>query len=198
MIHQLINAQLDAQNIKATTVSTLTEIAIKDVAEMTYFQKNRSTHNHRYFVDANTGTMICMCGKLKDAKDQPKNKYRNIPNEYKGHIYDSKFEADCAADLDWRCAIGEVMSWTRQNKLDLKVNGQHITNYYIDFIALLPDGSREFIEAKGMALDVWKIKWRLLEATFNDFKEHPDDKMVLIKETSSWWKKHARTKKLST
>ena len=69
-------------------------------------------------------------------------------------------------------------------KLDLKVNGQHITNYYIDFIIFHNDGSKEYVETKGYPTDLWRIKWAILEATFDDFKEDPDDCLTVVKQSS--------------
>jgi hypothetical protein len=35
-----------------------------------------------------------------------------------------------------------------------------------------------------MEMDLWKLKWKILEATFDDFKEHPDDRLTVIKQSS--------------
>jgi len=56
---------------------------------MTYFQQNRKAHEHRYFLDANSGESICLCGKVKGQKDSSGSKYHNIPTEYNGIIYHS-------------------------------------------------------------------------------------------------------------
>ena len=113
------------------------------------------------------------------------NKYHAQSTQYEGTTYHSKFEAAYAAALDLSVKAGEIKSWERQVKLDLKVNGIHITNYYIDFVVTHNDGSREFIECKGFATAEWQMKWRLLEATFDQFKQSPDDIMTLVKQ-SSW------------
>jgi len=113
------------------------------------------------------------------------NKYHAKSNQLDGVTYDSKLEAAYAAELQLRQHAGEITKVERQVKLDLQVNGVHITNYYIDFIVHYPDGSREFTELKGLELGEWKLKWRLLEATFDSFKEHPDDRLLVVKQ-SSW------------
>jgi len=113
------------------------------------------------------------------------NKYHAQSTIYNNVSYHSKFEAAYAASLDIMVKAGEIKSWERQIKLDLKVNGIHITNYYIDFIVHHHDGSREFVECKGFETPTWIMKWRILEATFEDFKENPDDSMTLVKQ-SSW------------
>lgn len=112
------------------------------------------------------------------------NKYHAKSTQYAGQVYHSGLEASYAAELDLRVKAKDIKSWDRQIKLDLKINGQHITNYYIDFIIHHNDGSREFVETKGYATDLWRIKWLILEATFDNFKEHPDDKLSVIKQTS--------------
>ena len=113
------------------------------------------------------------------------NKYHSKTTQVDGITYHSKLEAAYAQELTLRQRAKDIKSWERQVKLDLKVNGQHITNYYIDFIVHHNDGSREFVEVKGFEQEVWKMKWKILEATFEDFKEHPDDRLTVIKQ-SSW------------
>lgn len=150
---------------------------------MTYLVKKRSAHNHHFFIDANTGDYVCLCGITK-GREEKRAKFHNKPQEYDGHWYHSGFEARYAAELDYLKRSGDIKSWDRQVKLDLKVNGQHITNYYIDFIVHHLDGSREFVECKGAETKDWILKWRLLEATFDEIKQHPDDSMTLVKEAS--------------
>jgi len=42
----------------------------------------------------------------------PKHKYGTAKKtEYNGVVYSSKFEAQCAIDLDMRMAAGDVLSW---------------------------------------------------------------------------------------
>lgn len=113
------------------------------------------------------------------------NKYHAKSTIYEGVVYHSKFEAAYAQELDLRVRGKDIASWDRQVKLDLKVNGQHITNYYIDFLVHHKDGSREFVETKGFATAEWQMKWRIFEATFESFKKHPDDFMTLVKQ-SAW------------
>lgn len=162
---------------------------------MTFIQQNRRTHQHRYFVDANSGDQYCICGKKKDDKESA-SKYKNKSSEYNGIVYHSIFESEYAQQLDWWLKCGEIKSWQRQVRLDLKVNGHHINNYYIDFVVHHHDGHREFVECKGMQLEPWKTNWKILEATFDDFKEHPDDTMVLIQESKT--PRRYPHKKLST
>jgi len=112
------------------------------------------------------------------------NKYHAVSTMYEGVAYHSKLEAAYAEELTLREKAKDIVSWERQVKLDLKVNEIHITNYYIDFIIHHNDGHREFVEIKGMVTALWRLKWLLLEATFDDFKEQPDDCMTVIKQSS--------------
>lgn len=97
-----------------------------------------------------------------------KNKFNNKTCEYSGNIYDSKFEKKVAMNLDLRIKDKEIISYDRQVKISLDVNGYHICNYYIDFVLYYPDGTIEYLEAKGFETDVWKIKWKLFEALYSD------------------------------
>lgn len=124
------------------------------------------------------------------------NKYHAQSTIYNNICYHSKFEAAYAQALDMSVKSGDIKKWERQVRLDLSVNGQHITNYYIDFVVHHNDGSKEFIECKGFATPEWQMKWRIFEATFDQFKESPDDCMTLVKQTS--WGLPQKRKKLST
>ena len=113
------------------------------------------------------------------------NKYHAHSTQVDGITYASKLEAGYAEELRLRLMAKDIKGWERQVKLDLKVNGMHITNYYIDFIITHNDGSREYVECKGLELGEWRLKWRILEATFDEFKQHPDDRLTVVKQ-SSW------------
>lgn len=123
------------------------------------------------------------------------NKYHAKSTQYEGYTYHSKFEAAYAESLDLAQKAGDIKSWERQVKLELRVNGYPITNYYIDFIVKHNDDSYEFTETKGFSTDVFRIKWKLFEATFADHKRTPDDTITLVKQ-SSWGP--PRHRKLST
>lgn len=80
---------------------------------------------------------------------------------------DSKFEAGKAADLELLKKAGEIVDFQEQVKIPLEVNGFHICNYYIDFVIQHSDGTVEYLETKGYATDVWKLKWKLFEALYD-------------------------------
>lgn len=111
------------------------------------------------------------------------NKYGAHSTEYGGVIYHSKKEAGYAQTLDTlkkaTYPSERVVSWERQVKIALDVNGEHICNYYIDFVAQMADGSTQYIEVKGFETEVWRLKWKLFEAIYK--KEHPELDLIIIK-----------------
>ena len=113
---------------------------------------------------------------------QPKkNKYGAKKQTYNGYSYHSIKEANYAVTLDWRVKAKEVKEWTRQHKLELRVNGQLICKYYIDFRAELTDGTIEYIEVKGFETDMWRLKWKLTNALWDELTKGETAKLVLIK-----------------
>jgi hypothetical protein len=108
-----------------------------------------------------------------------KSKYGNNSQVYNGRRYDSKREAAYAMDLDWRLKAGQIKEVIPQYKIDLKVNGKHIAFYYVDFKVVMADDSIQFHEVKGFETDVWKMKWRILEATLCDIE--PGAELLVIK-----------------
>jgi hypothetical protein len=108
-----------------------------------------------------------------------KNKFNAKSQEYNGRRYDSKKEASYAMMLDWRIKAGEIKEWIPQYKIDLRVNGKHIANYYVDFKVINKHGGVEFHEVKGMVLPLWVLKWKLLEALIDEIE--PGAELIVIK-----------------
>jgi hypothetical protein len=108
-----------------------------------------------------------------------RNKYRAVSSTYNGVQYHSKAEAAYAAQLDLRVKARDIKRWERQIKCDLRVNGYHITNYYVDFKVFHNDGSEELIEVKGMETPEWVLKRKLLEATL--IHDDPNLKYTVVK-----------------
>lgn len=97
-------------------------------------------------------------------------KYKNKRQEYGGHSYMSKLEADVAWQLDMRIKAGEVKSYKRQVRIPLVVKKKHICDYIIDFVVKRTDGVTEYLEAKGFETDVWRMKWKVFEALYEGKK----------------------------
>ena len=107
------------------------------------------------------------------------NKYKAERQTFNGRSYHSKKEADYAVNLAWKQKAGEIKEIIPQYKLDLRVNGIHITNYFIDFKVVYSDDSVELIEVKGFSTDLWRLKWRLTEALLDEIE--PGAKLVIVK-----------------
>ena len=106
------------------------------------------------------------------------NKFNAKKQTYNGRSYDSKAECAYAQELDLRMKAGEIKEINPQFKIELRVNGKKICNYYMDFRLVMADDSIEYHEVKGFATDLWRMKWRILEATID---EHENAKLELIK-----------------
>jgi len=107
------------------------------------------------------------------------NKFGAKKTFFKDRRYDSKKEAGVAQELELLKKAGEIKEIIPQFKLDLKVYGKHICNYYVDFKVINKDGSIEYIEVKGLEMPLWKMKWRLAEVILNE--EEPGSKLTVIK-----------------
>lgn len=107
-----------------------------------------------------------------------KNKYKNIRQTFQGYSYMSRSEAQYAAELDMRKKAKDIKEWTRQIRIPLKIYGLTICNIVVDFQVTHNDGSIELVEYKGFSTDLWKIKWKMLQAIYG--KEHPEIKLTVV------------------
>jgi len=123
---------------------------------------------------------------------------KKIYNEIK---YDSGWEAEYAKELDLKKMAGIIKDWQRQVRIEINLivaNGKptltdtpmlilkekgvsftHICNYRIDFTVTNMDGSKEYVEVKGVVTEVFEMKWKLFNAMFKTL--HPGVKIVLIR-----------------
>lgn len=85
-----------------------------------------------------------------------------------GSLYDSKFEASQANELLLRKRSGDILEYTRQVNFPLVVNGYKVGVYIADFVVTHKDGTKEILEPKGYMTDVFKLKWRLVEALYGE------------------------------
>ena len=93
-----------------------------------------------------------------------------------GKFYDSKFEAYFGIELEQKLKRGEIKGFDPHLRIPLIVNGYTVCDYYIDFAVYHNDGTVEYIECKGYPTDVWKLKWRLFCALYED---NPSIKITL-------------------
>ena len=141
---------------------------------MTYFQRRYPKgHQHRYFVDHDTGDAVCLCGKVRGSKKATAGKYSALRTEYNGVFYDSKFEAQTAMSLDWRLRAKEIRGWARQFPIEIRSpSGELIRRHRVDFRVEHNDGSYELLEVKGFETRDYKILKRLIETLW--LPEHLD------------------------
>ncbi len=102
---------------------------------------------------------------------------------YDGYIYDSKFEAGYAAELDLRVKAKDIKSWEKQVTIPLVVNGYKVCDYRIDFVIHHNDDTTEYVELKGVAFPTWRLKWKLFESLFGD---RPGVQLTVIKQRDNF------------
>lgn len=105
-------------------------------------------------------------GLRMDISDAPKrNKYRAIKTEVDGLTFDSGKEALRWQELRLLERAGKIRNLERQVKFSLDVNGEHVANYFADFI-YDSDGERIVEDCKGMRTREYVIKRKLMFAVF--------------------------------
>lgn len=110
---------------------------------------------------------------------KPTSKFRNVRQTYEGFSYDSKFEAEYAAELDLRLKAHDIAGWERQFKIELRVGDKLIARYFCDFRITHNDGTYELVEIKGIETEVYRLKRKLLEACW--LPNHQDHTYTVIK-----------------
>lgn len=106
------------------------------------------------------------------------NKYKAKSQYYNGQFYHSTGEMNYAQELDLRKKAGDIRDWDRQVKIELRVNGIFIANYFMDFLVTHNDGTKELIEYKGIAIPLWELKFNLLKAL--RYELYPDGIIITI------------------
>lgn len=85
-----------------------------------------------------------------------------------GKIYDSKFEAGYGEELRLRKRAGQIKDYQTQINFPLIVGKYNVGTYIADFVVYHNNGDEEIVETKGYMTDVFKLKWRLMEAIYNE------------------------------
>lgn len=93
-------------------------------------------------------------------KPQKRNKYNAVKTEYKGVIYDSKGEANYAAELDMKQRAGLIQGWARQ--VEFVLTGGVKTK--VDFIIFYTDGTYDVVDFKGVLTQESKNKYKQVKA----------------------------------
>lgn len=113
------------------------------------------------------------------------NKYGAKRTEFNGKLYDSKFEASVAADLETRKRAGDILDYDTQYRIEAQAfdeNGRlaFTEKHKVDFRIHHTDGSYELYEAKGVETDNYKFKRKCLENLWLPL--HPDHIYTVIKQ----------------
>ena len=98
------------------------------------------------------------------------NYYNTKKREINGKRYDSNFEAGYAQDLEMKLLAKEIKGFDTHVKIPLVVNKCVVADYSIDFVVCHKDKTVEYVETKGWATDVWKLKWKIFCANYEDKK----------------------------
>jgi hypothetical protein len=93
---------------------------------------------------------------------QTTNKFHNVITEMDNIKFQSKKEARYYSELKARVHLGEVKYFFRQ--IPILLPGD--IRYRVDFIEFWTDGSVKYIDVKGHRTDVYKMKKKLVEATY--------------------------------
>lgn len=132
------------------------------------------------------GRLFCTnCGKLIGAK---MNKYGAKRTEFKGKIYDSKFEAGVASELETRKLAGDILDYETQFRIECwayRADGTEAfkVRHKVDFRVHNLDGSFELVEAKGKETDDYKWRRKFLEDIW--LPEHKDHTYRVVKQNTT-------------
>ena len=98
------------------------------------------------------------------------NKYKNHIVEVDGIKFHSAKEAAYYGELKIRKMTGDILSFERQIRYKLEVNGVLICTYISDFEVVLSTGIREVIDVKSFftrRLPEYRKKKKLMKAIYN-------------------------------
>jgi hypothetical protein len=84
-------------------------------------------------------------------------KYKNELVLSGSEKFRSKLERSVYHQLLWRKKAKEFKEIFREFPVDYRINGHKIARNYIDFLAIKPDGTKVFIEAKGAETPRYRI-----------------------------------------
>jgi len=91
---------------------------------------------------------------------------------FNGKIFDSKFEAGHAQEMELRKKAKDIKDYSTQVNFPLIITNPlgekfNVGTYIADFVIYHNDGSKEIWESKGFATPVFRQKWRLVEALYS-------------------------------
>ncbi len=129
------------------------------------------------------GALICTNCDAEIGRVGKSNKYGAKRTEMNGKIYDSKFEATVAAELELEKRAGQIKDYETQYKIegwvyDERGNKAFPYKHKVDFRVHHLDGSFELREAKGIETDDYKWRRKILEHVW--LPAHPDHTYVVV------------------
>lgn len=114
------------------------------------------------------------------------NKYGAKRTEFNGKIYDSKFEASVAQQLELRKKAGDILDYDTQFKVEMPVYREDgklafTVKHKVDFRIYENDGSFTLCEAKGVETADYKMRRKFLENVWLPL--HKDYKYEVVKQS---------------
>lgn len=91
-----------------------------------------------------------------------RHKFNNVPTEVDGVKFQSKKEARYYQDLLLAKRSGDLLFFLRQAPLHLPGG----VRYVVDFIEFWKSNEVRFVDVKGVKTPMYKVKKRLVEATY--------------------------------
>lgn len=89
-------------------------------------------------------------------------KYRAVKTEWNGRKFDSRAEARWAMYYDSELQAGRIKALEYQPVIELLPRPNRV-KYVADFLLTHLDGSKEYVDVKGVVLPVFKLKMKLLK-----------------------------------
>ena len=106
---------------------------------------------------------------MKRSPFRRKNKYGAIKTQVDGILFDSKLEAFHYDMLKMQLLAGEIETLRLQEEFIIKIEGKQICIYVADYYYYDKEAQKWVVsDAKGVKTDVFKIKWKLMQALFPD------------------------------
>jgi len=138
------------------------------------------------------GKLFCKnCGELI-VTTRKTNKYGAHRTEFKGKIYDSKFEAETAHSLDIRKRSGDIKDYDEQYKIEAwaydEAGKKAIqVKHKVDFRIHHNDGTYELLESKGIETDDYKWRRKFLEKLWLPLNK--DHTYTVVKQNANFKRK---------
>lgn len=130
-----------------------------------------------------SGKMVCTnCGKLTAIKWGGGNssaKFKNKSVQHGGHWYQSTLEGNVGADLQMALKGRIIKDVEWQVEIELSERGIWLANYKVDFKVIHNDNRVEWIEAKGVETERYRIVKRLMMLYLLD---HPTETYTVFKD----------------